>query len=262
MKKNGSALVFSVLMLSFFLAISLNIFFQARKKAERAGVKVGGERTTNNIDIASSIGYQELLIAEKFVGEGILYDNSHPIITGGLFSNSSYTPIDINAYRNELYVDPSTGSYGSTNYAGIQINHFIDYFSSQWDYTLTDLNKQKLIMGEKVENNKLSRMWQSAGIPDKRIPLWSPSATGNSIGGYTLVTSKIPTANATDTPFTATYEKIMRLNDVTSGSDTLIPKAVFRIRVTESFTYSKNGSDISFYGRSMDSFVIEAININ
>lgn len=103
MKKKGSALVFSVLMLSFFLAISLNIFFQARKKAERAGVKVQGERTTNNIDIASSLGYQELKLAEKFVSEGILYSATHPIITGSYgFHNEDYPPIDSSTYINEL----------------------------------------------------------------------------------------------------------------------------------------------------------------
>jgi len=255
MKRKGSALVFSVLILSFFLAISLNIFFLARKKSEKAGIKVSGERITNNIDLASSLGYQELLMAEKLVGEGVLYDDNHPAILGGGFNNSSYTDIDIDVDRNELYVNPTTGSYGSSSYAGIQITHFIDYFSSQWDYSLTD-NRQKLIMGEKVEGKKLSRMWQSAGIPNKTIPLWSPSATSDSIGGYTLATNKIPNTDTSDTPFTATYEKNIRLNKLVSGPGT---EAVFRIRVTESFIYSKNGTNISFYGRSLESFVIEAL---
>ena len=41
--ENGSAIVLAILLLSFFMALSLNMFFIAQKKSERAGVIRGRE---------------------------------------------------------------------------------------------------------------------------------------------------------------------------------------------------------------------------
>ncbi len=265
MKKKGSALVFSILMLTFFLAISLNTYFLTQKKAQRAGVKVQGEVTTNNIDIASSLGYQELLIAENFVRNGFLYSGAHPSISGN-FNNNTYTQTDGNFF----YLDLSTGFYKSgEKYAGIQLNNFIDYFSSQWDYTAGTVAGQKLILGEEISDGKaVNRMWQSAGIPDKLIPLWDPSLAGSgiSLGGYRLTTSSIDLSDTSVLPdngapytFTSTYEKSIRLKDVVQGTTTLIPQSDFRIQVVESFTAIKSSSIVTISGRNIESFIIEAI---
>jgi len=260
MKKKGSALVFSVLMLTFFLAISLNTYFLTQKKAQRAGVKVQGEVATNNIDIASSLGYQELLIAENFVRNGFLYSGTHPSVSGN-FNNTAYTQTNGNFF----YLDLSTGFYKSgEKYAGIQLNNFIDYFSSQWDYTAGAVADQKLILGEEVSGDKvISRMWQSAGIPDKLTPLWDPSLGGSgiSIGGYRLkdIDPALPTTNTTGTPIIATYEKYIRLKDIIQGTTTLVPQSVFRIEVKESFTYALAGTAVTISGRNIDTFIIEAI---
>lgn len=257
MKKKGSALVFSVLILSFFLAISLNIFFLARKKSERAGVKVAGERITNNIDIASSIGYQELLIAENFVRIGFPYNNTHPASINDYYNNNGTI-----ASPGELHLDPSTGFYKvGRSFSGIQINNLIDYFSSEWDYTLdsdgddttTGTNSQKLIIGENLSGEvALSRIWQSIGMENKLIPLWSiTDSSGISIGGYKLTSTPINTS--TDSLNNqAIYEKTLLLEEVPG----LIPEISFRITVTETFDYS---AATGAYNRSLTSFVIEAI---
>lgn len=261
MKKKGSALVFSVLILSFFLAISLNIFFQARKKAERAGVKVNGERITNNIDIASSLGYQELKLAEEFVRIGFLLDSTHPG-----FNNlyPAITPTD----STPLYIDPYTGEFEEgKRYAGVQINNFIDYFSSHWDSGGTSTN-QKLILGEEYSGGKLiSRTWQSNGVASSVTPLWQlklndPSDTSQSIGGYTLVSE--PVFNTTSVPDTAIaiYEKFILLDEFTlavNGEDIDVPQSVFRIEIEESLDYTNDGTDITISGRSISDFIIEAI---
>lgn len=254
MKKKGSALVFSVLMLSFFLAISLNIFFQARKKAERAGVKVSGERITNNIDMASSLGYQELLLAENFVRTGFPYDNSHPVYSEDFDPYTSTT-----GDRTKLYL-LEDGFY-TKKYPGIQINNFIDFFSSQW--VLGDLSDQKIIIGEDiVGGTPLRRMWQSSGLENKLVPLWSPSATGRSIGGYTIkIAPTLPTSETSEPHpvLTAVYEKFIRLDKVTSGS-ILIPESVFRVEVTEEFTYSIPSSGVpSVSDRNITSFIVESV---
>lgn len=255
MNKKGSALVFSVLMLAFFLALSLNIFFQARKKAERAGVKVAGERTTNNIDMASSLGYQELRLADTFVRLGFPYSNAFITSLG-----SPYEPYpDITGSTKSSIYLLDDGSY-LNQYPGIQINNFIDYFSSQWN--IGDTSSQKIIVGEEIEAGEVERrMWLAGGVENKLIPLWSPSATGSSIGGYTIKSSPtLPTADPSETTLTAVYEKFIRLNEVVSGSVTLIPESVFRIEVTESFTYSISGGVTSISDREITDFIIESIN--
>ncbi|GLI57674.1 hypothetical protein PM10SUCC1_31880 [Propionigenium maris DSM 9537] len=260
MKKKGSALVFSVLMLSFFLALSLNIFFQARKKAERAGVKVQGERTTNNIDIASSLGYQELQLAEKLVREGIVYDESHPN------KNDSYTLPATGSY---LYIDPATGDFNSgKRYAGIQINNFIDYFSSSWDPGGT--LSQKLIMGERISDGRVvSRMWQSAGTGSTLIPLWDSGST--SIGGYSLKTApdfeNDLDATKPGLQAAALYEKFIFLDNFTVKIREGRPdeevledlQSVFRLEVTEEFDYVDSGTNITISNRQITSFIIEAL---
>ena len=41
-RERGSAIILAILLLSFFMALSLNMFFIAQKKSERAGVKAKG----------------------------------------------------------------------------------------------------------------------------------------------------------------------------------------------------------------------------
>lgn len=251
MKKKGSTIVFSVLMLAFFLALSLNIYFLARKKAERASVKVAGEKTTNNIDMASSLGYQELVMAEGFVRIGFPYEDSHPSHSGSSFDSYPYTTGD----RSKLYL-LEDGFY-TNKYPGIQLNNFIDFFSSQW--VIGDSSNQKIIIGEEIVGGvPLRRMWQSSGIENKLVPLWSPASTGKSIGGYTIKSSPtLPTSGSE--VLTAVYEKFMRLDEVTSGSDILIPESKFRIEVTEKFTYSVSSGVSSVSDRSITSFIVESV---
>jgi len=251
MKKKGSALVFSVLILAFFLAISLNIYFLARKKAQRAGVKVAGEKTTNNIDMASSLGYQELLMAENFVRVGFPYDDDHPVhlLTPSKFSTYSLSD------RSKLYL-LEDGFY-TQKYPGIQINSFIDFFSSQW--VLGNLSDQKIIMGEEIDSGiPLRRMWQSSGIENKLFPLWSISdSSGVSIGGYELTSVPLDTSNNINGA-TATYEKVIKLNRVPEDESEpeLIPEAIFKITVEETFNYSTTAGASD---REITSFIVESI---
>ena len=69
--ENGSAIVLAILLLSFFMALSLNMFFIAQKKSERAGVKAKGVKVLTNIDGGASIAYYELKRASDYVTDGI-----------------------------------------------------------------------------------------------------------------------------------------------------------------------------------------------
>lgn len=75
MKKNGrekgSAIILAILLLSFFMALSLNMFFIAQKKSERAGVKAKGVKVLSTIDGGAAIAYFELRKASDYVTNGI-----------------------------------------------------------------------------------------------------------------------------------------------------------------------------------------------
>ena len=288
MKKKGSALVFSVLMLAFFLALSLNIYFLARKKAERAGVKVRGEKTTNNIDIASSLGYQELFLAQNFVRLGFLYTTEHDLIKDpSPFDNSSDTDDNIITLGSATYLRPSDGTY-INKYAGIHLTNFIDYFTSHWEYSEGGENSQKLIVLETSEPNK-NRMWQSAGIPQKAFPLWSynfnnlPESKQFSIGGYSLTEISTGTqihtgsrpqkwimnktdGNVNTKEFSAKYIKTIRL-DASFDSDTIDRiTSTFQITFTENFTITNtnktSGSNSTTIGEFFDAVVVSSRSIN
>ena len=70
-KEKGSAIILAILVLAFFMALSMNMFFMAQKKSERAGVKAKGVRVLSNISGGASIGYYELSRASNFVTNGV-----------------------------------------------------------------------------------------------------------------------------------------------------------------------------------------------
>lgn len=70
-KEKGSAIILAILVLAFFMALSMNMFFMAQRKSERAGVKAKGVRVLSNIDGGASIGYYELSRASNFVTNGV-----------------------------------------------------------------------------------------------------------------------------------------------------------------------------------------------
>jgi hypothetical protein len=70
-KEKGSAIILAILVLAFFMALSMNMFFLAQTKSERAGVKARGVRVLSNIDGGASIGYYELSRASNLVTNGV-----------------------------------------------------------------------------------------------------------------------------------------------------------------------------------------------
>ncbi len=75
--EEGSAIILAILLLAFFMALSMNMYFLAQKKSERAGVKAKGVKVLSNIDGGASIGYYELSRASKFVTDGMTRKNTN-----------------------------------------------------------------------------------------------------------------------------------------------------------------------------------------
>ncbi|WP_372715120.1 hypothetical protein, partial [Ilyobacter sp.] len=197
-RKKGSAVILSIMLLAFFFATALNIYYTGQKKSESAIDKVTGEKVSNYIDIASSIGYQELYLAENFVRKGFVYDPGHD-------ASKDDTDSYVVPSEDKSYFDYDSGKY-TEKYYGIQLNNIAEYFDSYWDYSLTDSSKQKIMISENVDKIKftynkakddeiyrvLGRSWQSGGVPEKTKKIWE--STGStydeekkvSIGGYRL----------------------------------------------------------------------------
>ena len=176
-RKKGSAMVFTVLILGFFLAIALNILFLSQKKGERAAHNIHGERVSSAIELSSTLGYYELYLADQYLTKGFLYRS------GG--DNSSY-------YTNEIQGATSGTSedyiVAGDSYEGINIPRYLDYFTSHWENTITpkiradiDINigEKKVIVREWLQqNDNITRLW-----------LLNPGINADeafSIGGYRI----------------------------------------------------------------------------
>jgi hypothetical protein len=277
-RKKGSAVIFSVMLLAFFLTMALNIYYTGKKKAESAIDKVTGEKVTNYIDIASSIGYQELYLAENFVRKGFVYDDDHPASDD---DTDDYAVPD----EDESYFDYDDWEYDK-KYYGIQLNKFSEYFDSYWDYTVTDSSKQKTMISENVEKIKFNynkakddevnivaeRIWQSGGVPNKIEKLWESTGSSYdeekkvSIGGYRLTHLTLEDSSGTkkydedvtsetslkasiedilddgvigdEYSIEATFEKTLILKAYESDGDVKIPEMKFDIVVTETLDVS------------------------
>ncbi len=261
MKKNGSALILCILILAFFTTMSMNIYYIGQKKAETAGDKRTGEQLTNDIDIASSIVYQEAYIAENFVRTGFVYNYPEDI-------EHSWDEYELkdgdNPYLNSSF------SYVK-KYAGIQLSDISEYFDSNWDYTKGDKDEQKLIISEVVKNGEVkSRIWQSGGVPDKMTKLWEDSGK-LSIGGYKL---KSIAYFDPDNPGT-----VLDLDDLSEGKvysvkavfektvemvgNDYIPTMSFKLTATETVNMDTSlGTDldkVDYYGQKI-SLEIEKLN--
>lgn len=78
-RDNGSAIILAILLLTFAMALSLNMFYMAQKKSERAGSKKKGIKIESNIDGGSSIAYFELNYAKALENQKIsVNDTSTP----------------------------------------------------------------------------------------------------------------------------------------------------------------------------------------
>lgn len=192
MKKKGSAIILAVLLLSFFTAIALAVFYLGEKKGERAYLKVQGEEVSNDIDMGSTLAYYEAYMAEQFVRKGKVYSKSH----AHYVSNKTYE-VDLTTSETSYVTasgTPPTASY----FSGINLKTYIDYFSGYWDFDagyvgndyipyieedFVNLNTTPARLAYRewaYDSDKLIRLWLYDGHYDDA----SPDAI--TIGGYRL----------------------------------------------------------------------------
>ena len=174
-KKQGSAMVLAILLLSFFMALSLNMWYISQKKAQRAGDIVIGNRVLTDIDSSSTLGYYEFYLATEYM------------VNGFVTSPSSYTL----ATTTTPYVISTSPVAFSTTYEGISLENERQYFGA-YLYTsgsALSTSANAILKKEVIENSKLkSREWETVGVTGAAIKeLWESTPNTKSIGGYKIV---------------------------------------------------------------------------
>lgn len=144
-KKKGSAMVLAILLLAFFMALSLNMWFISQKKAQRAGDKIVGNSVLTDIDGSSTLGYYEFYLATEYMTKGF--------VTTGTYTVPAST------------VDYTSGGAITPTIQGIWLENEKEYFGSYLS-TSGALNSSSnaLLKEDRIVSSKLSeRNWEVTG---------------------------------------------------------------------------------------------------
>ncbi len=164
-KKKGSAMILAILLLAFFMALSLNMWFISQKKAQRAGDKIIGNSVLTDIDGSSTLGYYEFYLATEYMTKGF--------VTTGIYTIPAST------------VDYTSGGAITPTIQGIWLENEKEYFGSYLDTSGGAFNYNALLREDTIVSNKLSeRNWEITGGGITK-ELWE-KIDETSFGGYVL----------------------------------------------------------------------------
>jgi hypothetical protein len=235
-EKNGSALVMVILLLSFFMAISLNLLYMSEEKGKRAGYKIVGQKYLSYIDESSSIGYYELYLADKYVKLGYIYDDTHPIFTGSV-KDYFGKKAKYDDYSSLGYF-PDTPTTTEPAIAGVVLGDYIDYFTSYWYVDFNSTDQAIIILENKTSNEVDNRTWTN--YEDKVTKLWyDPNTTKQSIGGYKLLEITYPSGmsdfssfiSGNNYEFEVKYIKTLVFPAITGTSGNIVDESIYDIYV-------------------------------
>ena len=295
MKKKGSALILSILMLSFFMTITLTMYYIARNRNQRSVYKIKGMKISSGLDSGSAIAHYELYLADEYVSRGHLYTTSGGSITDYRADNEKYTiPITRTRYTQEvtsgeaIIIVPQNDNH----FTGIVLNNYNEYFGAYWDpaitgsaivvvtgSSITDLNvlTQPWVAEDKVNNTStgsilLSRAWLN-NTGEKIIRLWTETiGSAISIGGYRLtavsglaidgnpvvVPLETDTLDSTiSTLIDFTYEKLVSIDKSSIGDSGETED--YRITYIESVEVTSSGSSILIKSDELNSMTVEKL---
>jgi len=249
MKKKGSALILSILMLSFFMTITLTMYYVARNRNQRSIYKVKGMKISSGLDTGTAIAHYELYLADEYVSKGHLYETSGSAIDYR-GDNAVYSiPTTTTRYTSEITsggvitIVPQLEKH----YTGVVLNNYNEYFGASWNATtgapiqvssgssITDnkILRQPWVAEDKVIDGKIvSRAWLN-NSGEKIVRLWTldhpkDHESAISLGGYRLIDingKTLTNADMLKTVFDAvtgsairlTYEKVVSIDKTTIG---------------------------------------------
>lgn len=263
-KNKGSAIILAILLLAFFMALTLSMYFMAEKKSERAGIKSRGTKVLSSIDSGSSIAYYELSFSNHLRMRGLLDREQNFVIKNGVF-NDANGPTEVKI---------SGGGTEITPIQAIMIANYYDYFGSAMvgDYTrktyaepdilfttisrlAVNVNNQVTYLERKINPVDPSQNGHE-GLITNLDRLWDYNADERiSIGGYKLVNKSVSTMPSGGKAIKANYTKSIILNPVTSSSPT-------KLRALGEFKYNidvREDGEVDVSGNINISEVVEII---
>lgn len=256
-KKKGSAIVLAILLLSFFMALSLNMWYVSQKKSQRAGDIVKGNRVLMDIDAASTLGYYEFYLATEYMVNGFV---TSPVAVDGYV-----LPTTDGAFK---YYNASTDTF-STTVEGINIDNERQYFGSYISTSgALSSNGNALLKAETISSGKVkSRDWDK--IENSLTELWV-NPTRESVGDFKLTemivdnvtltlntTSFMSAISSVESSVESTYEKSIIFN---SGNDNKNKEIEYLVKVTRESKVQKDGTVATGYNileDSIKSIVVE-----
>lgn len=277
MKKKGSALILSILMLSFFMTITLTMYYIARNRNKRSIYKIKGMRISSGLDSGSAIAHYELYLADEYVSKGHPYATSASAVSNYLVDDYTQASSTIQ-YTSEV----TSGSKiivvpeNNKHYTGVVLNNYNEYFASYWDPKIgtatvpgvtTAQSIQPWIAEDKVIDGKIvSRAWLN-NTGEKIVRLWT-TASAISVGGYRLISISgsaiggsslvIPleasTLNSTtSTSIDLTYEKTVSVSVSGIGVEN------YKITYMEGMEVTPSGSSIIIDKDELKSMTVEKL---
>ena len=248
-KERGSAMVLAILLLSFFMALSLNMWFLSQKKAQRAGDKIIGNKVLTDIDGSSTLGYYEFYLATEYLTKGFVTSTSYGAIPTVSTTYSSVDGTGIETF--------------STTYEGIQLERIQDYFGSYLSSSgalSTSANailREEVITGTKLE----SRRWLNGlGTISE---LWSDFSR-ESLGGYKIDTIKVEgllvaDKSAFDTAMGSTAKKVSTLYKKTiyfSSTSAKLNPITYNIMVERESEIKQTGSTYDYTSDEIKEIIV------
>ncbi len=288
MKKKGSALILSILMLSFFMTITLTMYYIARNRNKRSIYKIKGMRISSGLDSGSAIAHYELYLADEYVSRGYPYATSGSSID---YRASEDYDEDLVTTTRQYTTEITSGSViiiapiKDKHYTGVVLNNYNEYFGAKWDPTITGtavtvdalstitdsykLNQPWIAEDKVVGVEVVSRAWLN-NTGEKIVRLWTET-TGSaiSVGGYRLkeisglyengdvLVSPIDVNlldTTTSTSIVLTYEKIVSVSASGIGVEN------YKITYVEGVEVTPSGSSIIIESDELKSMTVEKLN--
>lgn len=205
--ERGSAILLAILLLAFFMALTMSMYFLAQKKAESAGLKLMGTQELANVDLGTSLAYYEISLASELQKKGIMDREQDFDLTGAV----PFT--EVSNVTGDLKYDVTTpGGAGvvTLTLQAITINDYGDYFMRKLsgDYTrsndiiddimYTSINDIRAT-GDLTENptiNYKREDWHT-GMLEHNTMVWEGTTFEASIGGYILDSASVGGGPAT-----------------------------------------------------------------
>lgn len=268
-RERGSAIILAILLLSFFMALSLNMFFIAQKKSERAGVKAKGVKVLSTIDGGAAIAYYELKKASDYVTKGIELSprvveettaTGTAVITGPL--------TDANGRNYSRVTRPNTNGAEIWGVQGVLLDNYNQFVSCRLSSTATQAalyipsgnNSRTSTEAAIYASTAIAATYSSNGATTEdwrrksdveRIWRLAPQADDRdmSIGGYKIVPGSLKMNGTSMNQITTTggsnktieinviYEKYLKIFGGTNIGDLF-----YQITCEERYRYQTNGT--------------------